>query len=161
MFGNYTVVAHVAWNDNVNELSRKLDGIIVTLQASNGITCTWTETSDVSMAPPYLKGNIEMKITGNGDIEVPKDQVVTITLKKKGGSWSKTMYRSLSGCTVGNNANEYKIPFEIENLEENGKYILNVKGIVRETVSMPNGQDKVTDHVETLWEMELTAKPSN
>ena len=71
------------------------------------------------------------------------------------------MYRSLSGYTVGNKSNEYKIPFEIEDLEENGNYILSVKGVVRETVSMPNGQDKVTDHVETLWEMGLTAKPSN
>ncbi len=159
---SYTIWANVEWNDNVNDLTVKTDSISVTIPDSTRLTTTYTDltaTATQSGGKDYIYG--QLNLTANGDEQIVKDQVVTVTLAKVDGSWSTVTYIDLSRekWNAAGTGVDFKVFFK-KDLEKNEKYILTVKGTLREVISLPNGKEETRDYTGILYQSKeaITAK---
>lgn len=161
---DYTIMAYVNWNDNVNDLTVKTDSISIHIPDSNRLIKNWTDMGDQTITGAYVRGNLEL--TMNGDEELVKEQVVTVTLTTTDGSWSTVTYIDLSRLKWNSTQTSVTIPITFKNDTTAGKndimtgtqYVLTVKGTLREVISLPNGQEETRDNTGILFRGVVTAQ---
>ena len=152
---DYTIKALVDWNDNVNDLTVDTESISVHIPDSDRVKATWTDHDVTSTTIAYVYGRLTL--TTDGDEQLVKDQIVTVTLATLDGSWSTTTYIDLSAKTWSRNTVYIPIKF-YNNLTAGTEYILTVNGTLREIISLPNGQEEIRDNSGILYQGKVTAQ---
>ena len=148
----YAVTVYMTWNDNQITVERKMDTKEFIIPDSKRLSASWEDSGTTHGT--YISGKAILQ--AHGTCTIPADQVVTVTLAKKDGSWKKTSYVNLKGC-VSKDHFEINLKYDTD-LEEDTEYILTIKGILQDKVEDAAGNDVEQKSVEILLREKVKAK---